>query len=152
MIYEIEIKRRIIGTIEFGENLSEQVIGNKKNIPIFKNSFKGKCVIEIYGYEGNSMPHFHITSVDKKFSCCICIFDNRFFTHGKHKDVLARKDWKVLDEWMRKDNDDNKDETNWERIVEVWNMSNGTNYKNNDIELDYDNQPDYTTIKPYKEK
>ena len=44
------------------------------------------------------MPHFHIISNDKSFECCICIFDNRFFNHGKHQGILTRKDWKILDE------------------------------------------------------
>lgn len=151
MIYEIE-RRYEIGTINFDYVLSEQNIGNKNSMPIFKNSFKGKCLIEVYGKEGSNMPHFHITSYDKKFSCCICIFDNRFFNHGIHKDVLARKDWKTLDEWMRQPNTEFSDKTNWQYAVDIWNMANDESYKNNDIELDYDNQPDYTTIKPYRER
>ena len=146
----LRIERRIIGTIDFMEIITEQKVEDNKLFPVFKNSFKGKCVIEVYGKEGSNMPHFHITSVDKKFSCCICIFDNRFFNHGKHKGLLHKKDWKILDEWMRQKNSKYPNITNWEYTKQIWEDYNDKTYKNNDVELDYDNQPDYTTIKSYK--
>ena len=144
------IERRIIGTIDFGENLLNEVnVEDKNKFPRFKKSFSGKCTIEVYGSEGEYMPHFHIISNDKSFECCICIFDNRFFNHGKHQGILARKDWKILDEWMSKDNSRFKDKynvkSNWDAIVSMWKQLNGENINIKTIE-----QPDYTTIKPYK--
>lgn len=144
------IERRIIGTIDFGEDLINEVNVEEKNrFPQFKKSFSGKCTIEVYGKEGEHMPHFHIIATDKSFECCICIFDNRFFNHGKHQDILARKDWKVLDDWMRKDNNKymKNGGNNWESIVKVWKLLNDSNNK---IDSDKTIQPDYTTIKPYK--
>ena len=147
-IFYVEKNRSyLIGTIDFGENLNESNVGTQKSFPQFKNSFSGKCTIEIYSSEGEHIPHFHIEATDRSFSCCICIFDNRFFNHGKHKDVLARKDWKVLDEWMRKDNTKNKSMSNWEYIATTWDNIYGQDNYGNMTE-----QPDYTIIKPYKEK
>lgn len=142
-------KTYVIGTINFDENLNEVTIGDSKSSLRFKNSFKGPCSVEIYDGEGINIPHFHIVSSDKKFNCCICIFDNRFFNHGKHQSILARKDWKILDEWMRKPNKNDRTVTNWDKMVDEWKHLYDPKGK---LNLDYDNQPDYTTIKPYKEK
>lgn len=142
-------KTYVIGTINFDENLNEVTIGDSKSSLRFKNSFKGQCSIEIYDNEGINMPHFHIVSSDKKFNCCICIFDNRFFNHGTHQSILHRKDWKILDEWMRKPNKDDKTVTNWIKMVDDWKQLYDPKGK---LNFDYDNQPDYTIIKPYKEK
>ncbi len=141
-----------IGTIDFIEMISEQNITNPKFFPVFKNSFKGKCTIEVYSREGNSIPHFHITSTDGLFSCCICLFDNRFFNHGKHRDILAKKDWKILDDWMRKPNEKDNTKSNWEYAKYLWIQQNGYDYKLNKESIDDTSQPDYTEIKPYKEK
>lgn len=147
----LKVERKIIGEIDFSENLLNEVnVEDKNKFPQFKKSFSGKCTIEVYGSEGENVPHFHIEAADKSFSCCICIFDNRFFTHGKHKDILARKDWKTLDEWLRSRNskyeNNTKIKNNWDAIVFMWNQLNGdTNSKM--IE-----QPDYTIIKLYKER
>ncbi len=147
-MYFIEKSRSyLIGEIDFGINsLNETNVGTKSSFPQFKNSFSGKCTIEIYSSEGENIPHFHIEVVDGSFSCCICIFENRFFTHGKHKDVLVRKDWKTLDDWMRKTSGKDKSKNNWEYMATVWDSIYGQN------NYDTIDQPDYTTIKPYKEK
>ncbi len=149
---QTNVEKVVIGEIDFGEVLNETNVEKKELFPKFKKSFSGKCTIEVYGREGEHVPHFHIISDDKSFECCICIFENRFFTHGKHKDVLARKDWKTLDDWMRKENILKKFknvDTNWDSVVAIW---KGLNDDNNSIDADTVEQPDYTTIKPYKEK
>lgn len=140
-----------IGEIEdlslgFVYSLSETNITDKKYFPVFPNSFRGKCTIEVYGNEGSNIPHFHITSIDRKFSCCIQLFDNRFFTHGTHKDILHKKDWEILDAWLRTENKRNSDNSNWKEAKEIWQYLY-SDYRFNDYE-----QPDYTTIKLYKEK
>ena len=139
-----------IGTINFMEIFLEQNIDSVKYFPVFKNSFKGKCIIEIYGDEGSFMPHFHITSNDGKFSCCVCLFDNMFFNHGTHQSILHKKDWKVLDEWMRKPNHKDPNITNWQFAKQLWIYHNGSDYKNNKDFVDDATQPDYATIKSYK--
>ena len=136
-----------VGEIYFSTDyLNEVNIGDKKAFPNFKNSFNGKCTIEVFGDEGEYIPHFHIKSIDRKFSCCIYIFDNRFFEHGKNNDTLNKKDWKILDTWLRNINTKYQDKTNWETIVMIWDSIYYTDYSNKDTP-----QPDYTTIKPYKE-
>lgn len=137
----------MIGELDFDILLINEVnIDKNKYFPTFPNSFKGKCYIEIYGFEGENIPHFHITSVDGKFSCCIQLFDNRFFTHGKHLDTLHKKDWEKLDSWLRLKNHINNDLTNWEYAKSIWmDLYNTEKYKSKI-------QPDYTTIESYKEK
>lgn len=141
-----------VGTIDFLELIYEQNIDSPKLFPTFKNSFKGKCVIEVYGREGNSIPHFHITSTDNLFSCCICLFENKFFVHGKHRDTLNKKDWKVLDTWLRQTNSKDNTKTNWEYAKFIWIQQNSDNYRLNRKTINDYEQPDYTIIKPYKEK
>ena len=147
-VYYLELRRiYIIGEIDFSTNyLNEINIGDNKTSPTFPNSFNGKCKVEVYNDEGKYIPHFHITFIDKKLSCCIYIFENRFFTHGIHKDILNKKDWKTLDAWLRAKHNRYPYYTNWEYIVYTWNMI--YNLSNDPKQL---SQPDYTTIKPYKE-
>ena len=44
--------------------------------------------------DGENIPHFHILDTQtygKNFNCAIFIEDNRYFTHGKAKDILSKK-------------------------------------------------------------
>lgn len=143
--YINEFRSYIVGEIDL-EAINEIKITPNKYSPAFPNSFNGKCIIEVYGNEGENIPHFHITSIDKKFSCCVQLFDNRFFTHGKHTSILHKKDWEVLDSWLRLSNSKNLDNTNWEYAKFIWTRL----YKRD--EFKDKEQPDYTMIKPYKEK
>lgn len=137
-----------IGTIELNFNIlnEERTVGKNE----FPKSVKKECTILVNGIEGDHIPHLHIEGED--FSCCIQLFDNRFFTHGIHKDKLHKSDWKIFDKWMRQPNKKYRDKSNWEIAVKFWNDANGKGYLNNKVPLKIDEQPDYTTILPYKKE
>ena len=114
----------------------------------------GKVAINVYSGEG-PVPHFHIEGKD--FSCCVCIFDNRYFDHGIHQDTLNTKQLKELDSFMRDKSSLNEKLTNWEAAKFIWEAANIEN--NDDIsmvlryKLEYKNktkQPDYTKLDGYK--
>ena len=114
----------------------------------------GKVAINVYGGEG-PVPHFHIEGKD--FSCCVCIFDNRYFDHGIHQDILNTKQLKELDSFMRDKSSLNEKLTNWEAAKFIWEAANIEN--NDDISMvlrynvEYKNktkQPDYTKLDGYK--
>lgn len=142
MVFELDRFYRI-GTIFLTNTLDESKISSES--PNFK-SINGKCFVDVYSKEGDYIPHFHITSADKKFSCCIELFRNRFFQHGKHKDVLIKKDWKVLDKWMRSANLGHKNFSNWDIARSMWDTFNGKKYKDNNNIIDFENQPDYSKM------
>ena len=152
----------ILGTINFPETINEMYIGKENSAPRFKHTFSGECYIEIRDDEGSSIPHIHITSkpndyVDSKgrkrtFKCCVQLFKNEFFTHGSKMDELHPKDWKVLDDWMRKPVSKDSPLSNWERAREIWFNKFDHDYLKNNEPLDTEHQPDYTTILPYKKK
>lgn len=114
----------------------------------------GKVAINVYGGEG-PVPHFHIEGKD--FSCCVCIFDNRYFDHGIHQDILNTKQLKELDSFMRDKSSINEKLTNWEAAKFIWEAANIEN--NDDISMvlrynvEYKNktkQPDYTKLDGYR--
>ena len=101
----------------------------------------GECDIIIYGNEGK-IPHFHIVSNDKKFNCCVCIHQPRYFIHGNKTDKLSSKQRKILDSLLRK-NPKYRNDTLWTILAYEWNYSN----PNNVIQMnDYTKQPDYTKM------
>lgn len=144
--YINEFRSYLIGEIELPTSINEARVDDNYHSPIFPRSFKGKCKIEIFSREGENIPHFHITAINNKFSCCVQLFDNRFFVHGKHRDTLSKSDWKLLDLWLRDPNFKNISISNWNRAVELWSGA----YRDVSLKFDTENQPDYTTIKPYK--
>ena len=139
-----------IGSIDdFVTNEIEEVTISTNEI-----SKVGVVKISVYGGEG-PVPHFHIEGKD--FSCCVCIFDNRYFDHGIHQDILNTKQLKELDRFMRDKSSINEKLTNWEAAKFIWEAANIEN--NDDIsmvlryKLEYKNktkQPDYTKIDGYK--
>ena len=114
----------------------------------------GKVAINVYSGEG-PVPHFHIEGKD--FSCCVCIFDNRYFDHGIHQDILNTKQLKELDSFMRETSKNDPYRTNWELCKLFWEVNNVSNNSNIGIvlryKLEYKNktkQPDYTKLDGYK--
>ena len=114
----------------------------------------GKVAINVYAGEG-PVPHFHIEGND--FSCCVCIFDNRYFDHGTHQDTLNRKQLKELDSFMREISKNDPYRTNWELCKLLWEVNNVSDNSNIGIVLRYNleykhktKQPDYTKLNGYK--
>jgi hypothetical protein len=127
--------RRHIATITFSDN-NEATVASKQ-IPVD---------ILLYVGEG-PIPHFHMVSKDKSFDCCICIFDNYYFSHGTHQSVLNTEQRKLLNDFLSSQNHDSPCATNWQCIRYVWIVNNKyTDGRNGDYPT---NQPDYTIIRPF---
>lgn len=114
----------------------------------------GKCKILIYNFEDDTVPHFHIEGISKRFKCCVCIYDNMYFTHGEYKDTFDNsKQCKFLNEWLKKKCKlyHSAGKSNWEYIKELW-----ENYKLDDTLFPENRktkfQPDYSTIRPYRKE
>lgn len=133
-----------IGTIDFSTAINEKEIGirNRYN----PGGSIGVCKIEVYENEGQ-IPHFHITSIDKKFSCCVRIFDNHFFQHGKHQGALNSNQCVELDAWLRLPFK-TMNQTNWGAIATSWFVQNP--YCRYPKEKQVDIQPDYTTMTEFR--
>lgn len=90
--------------------------------------------IYVYNNEGENIPHFHISKIDKS-DCCLKIMSAEWFTHGKNKSILSKKELKLLYEWL---NMDNKKE--WKNIIIEWNKQRA---KHVDLNLEI---PAYYTL------
>jgi hypothetical protein len=129
--------RRHIATITFSDN-NEATVASKQ-IPVD---------ILLYVGEG-PIPHFHMVSKDKSFDCCICIFDNYYFSHGMHQSVLNTTQRKSLNEFLSSPNPEFPSATIWETIRYEWIVNNKyTDGRNGDYPT---SQPDYTNIRPFSE-
>jgi hypothetical protein len=130
--------RRHIATITFSDNNEATV--TSKQIPVD---------ILLYVGEG-PIPHFHIVSKDKSFDCCICIFDNYYFSHGgMYQSVLNTEQRKLLNDFLSSPNHDSPYATNWQCIRYLWIAFNrGTDGRKEHYPID---QPDYTNIRPFTE-
>ena len=132
----------IIGIIEFEDITLEQIVG----LPNLKKM--GKCEVHVYSNEG-PVPHFHLKSNNGN-EICICIFDNRYFTHGKYTGTLSSIQRKQLNDWLNQPLKFDPRINNWESIRITWFQSNNTpDYlfkKYNSIK-----QPDYSDIVGYKD-
>lgn len=111
----------LIGEIEFVEPVSEKAIKGSSDLNIKKI---GKCKVEVYSGEG-AIPHFHMSNADKSFSSCVCIYSPNYFSHGgKYSGTLNATQREELFTWLKEANKDNPNKTNWEVIVETWELSN----------------------------
>lgn len=135
----------ILGIISFDDAVNEASLGETSFTVI------GNCVIKIDSGEGQ-IPHFHIFGLDTKFLCCVCIYENMYFSHGKYTDTFpGNKQCKQLDKWLNKKATlyDAGDRTNWEFIRDTWEDSNPNCLFPESRKIKF--QPDYTTIRKYKE-
>jgi hypothetical protein len=112
----------VIGTIDFNDTINEQQIQANTR---FNPKSIGECTIEVYSGEG-SIPHFHIYSKDKKFSSCIRIYENFYFSHGgKYRDTFNSKQCRELNNYLKRDYPKGPVKmTVWEAIVFSWNFIN----------------------------
>ena len=129
--------------IEFSEDINEQeIIGNKS----FNPNKIGRCKVLLYGREGN-IPHFHIESLNRTFSSCICIYSNNYFSHGDHyKDEFNSKQRIQLNEWLNQPNAEFSKMSNWEMICVAWDR--GT--PDCKFKEKVTTQPDYTEMTQWK--
>lgn len=129
----------IIGGIDFNNNnIIEIDIGNinlKKKV--------GLCKIEVRndGNEGLT-PHFHI--YNDNFSCCLCIYEPKYFDHGIHQDILNNNQLKKLDSWFRKPYRKVSKITRWEFGEACWKFKSDEDMMRFRIT---DRQPNYKDIK-----
>lgn len=56
----------------------------------------GECTFGVLTGGEGSIAHFHIRSKDKKFNCCIRIFEPCYFTHGTKTDTLDKDQCKIM--------------------------------------------------------
>lgn len=129
--------------IEFSEDINEQeIIGNEP----FNPKKIGRCKVMVYGGEGN-IPHFHIESLNRTFSTCICIYSNNYFSHGdKYKDEFNSKQRVQLNEWLKQPNPEFIQMSNWEMICVAWDR--GT--PDCKFKEKVNSQPDYTKMTQWK--
>ena len=135
-----------LGSITFTESLlEEEIIGNKRRINF--NSI-GECKIEVYRNEG-IIPHFHLSTKDRKFECCICIYSNNFFSHGgKYRGTLSGKQCKQLNDYLSSDSKVSGF-TVWDLIRATWETSNMNNVFPDNRKVN--KQPDYSNMTQFKD-
>ena len=91
-----DVNARHIGQVTFFDIcLNESTIGSVKLRPIYVD-------IKVYGGEG-PIPHFHIVNKSEGFDCCVCIFDNCYFSHGTHQSILNAVQRKSLNKFLHYD-------------------------------------------------
>lgn len=90
--------------------------------------------IYVYNNEGENIPHFHISKIDKS-DCCLKIMSAEWFTHGKNKSILSKKELKLLYKWLNMDN-----KKAWKNIIIEWNKQRA---KHVDLNLEI---PAYYTL------
>lgn len=137
----------------FKENL---ILNNLNEAKTITNSSKNalklgtQVSIEVRDNEGSYEPHFHVSNNEhgnKRIDTCVKIYDNRFFSHGKHILEFNSSYFKDLDNWLSKKYYkliNGIEMTNWEVIEYTWRIAYGLHPTATSI------KPDYTTIKPTK--
>ena len=113
----------LVGIIELstiGEELLAEMSPGNLNL----SNKIGYCTIEVWPDEGQ-IPHFHIITKNKiKWECCIEIFRPRYFSHGSKQGTLSNKQLKILDDWLREE-EDNESTGGWK--VSIY-KPDGTSY------------------------
>lgn len=71
--------------------------------------------------------------------------DNRFFNHKDEHTFINAKECRALEVWMNKRNSSNQSKNNWQVLTSIWN-----DIPNVVTKVDLNDQPNYSTIKPYK--
>lgn len=101
-----------------------------------KGGFEG-IKLGVYENEG-PIPHFHFYkglkpegSIPKIYARngggCICFKEAKYFIHGKHTEVLTKKECDALNEALRKPYQ-GKDITLWQQLINFWNEGNDEKY------------------------
>ncbi len=134
-----------LGRITFLEELLEKEINNGKRVNF--NSI-GECKIEVYANEG-PIPHFHLSSLNKKFETCICIYSNNFFSHGgKYRDTLSTNQCKLLNDYLKTESK-SIGLSVWDTIRTIWDTYNDNNLFPKERKTN--KQPDYSKMTQFKD-
>ncbi len=100
---------------------------------------------EIYvnANDPGKIPHFHYRKANDwaAFHTCIKIEKAEYFHHGNKQDVLNSKQKKELVEFLKDKPKSKRYETNWDLLVEMWNLNNSDVEINEDVEM-----PDYRNL------
>ena len=108
---------------------------------ILLDEYIGEVTIRVYEND-NAYPHFHLENKDKSFDCCVCIYEAKYFDHGRHDRRLNSQQKKQLDEFLRsKHENPHINYTYWEYIAFMWENGNkdkpGCRHYKTDIQPDY---------------
>lgn len=140
ILSEEQLRAIICGAISQDNNLLEYArvgyIGKNNDLEVY-------VMTDDPGY----VPHFHIRDVKTRgseFDTCIEIGRSEYFLHGHHKCKLNSNGRKELAEFMKSACPNAKYETNYELVVDMWNMNNSN------MLVEYtgkENIPDYNQLK-----
>lgn len=120
-------------------SINNDEILQEDRIGTINKTSNGNIDIYVYGKEGKYIPHFHL--IGNNLNCCICIYDNKYFSHGVHKDKINSKTKKILNGFLKEKNKTIVEYSNWQVIGLFFDISNQTNYFNKKLK-----QPDYTKL------
>ena len=138
-----------IGDITFSEDIINE--GEAVGDRILNIKSIGECKIEVYTVNEGQIPHFHLFKKDHSFETCICIYSPNFFSHGgKYRDVLNRKQCKILDEYLRQPTKFSPNISIWESIQIIWESGNQKTCRFPENRKVY-SQPDYSSMTQFKD-
>lgn len=91
----------------------------------------GKNNLEVYIHTDDPgyIPHMHIrdyATKGKVFDACVELGENKYFSHGSHKDKLNAKQRKDLADFMESPCINPKFSNNYELAVDMWNLNNSS--------------------------
>lgn len=89
--------------------------------------------VQIGEFEGDNIPHFHLDNKEqgnKQKKTAIRLDMPYYFLHGDKKYILNSKERKELVRWLNEkpanglllDKNDNYPKTNWQALVNIWNV------------------------------
>ena len=113
-----------VGFITFNDEVLNETEATTKHSR-FRPKNIGEYKVQVYGPNEGQIPHFHIEGIGNNFDCCVRVYDNHFFQHGNHRDVLNSYQCRQLHEWLQQLNDKSLTPiTNWQTIVLYWEGAN----------------------------
>lgn len=103
-------------------------------------------IFDVYVHTDDSgkIPHFHIwdeATRGQQFHTCIKLLSAEYFHHTGKEGILNTKQRKELIKFLTSKPNNNRYETYWQLLVDMWNINNSDVIVNSDIEM-----PDYTLL------
>ena len=114
----------------------------------------GQFEVYVHTDDGGHIPHVHIrdkATRGQQFETCVELKRNRYFLHGKYKDVMSGYMAKQFADFMESKPHNPRYQNNYELSVDMWNLNNSIE----EVVPQYDSNgriimPDYRTIMPNK--